>query len=252
MLGYMYERNNRMNEVNVESEKRVANKIVKYVGNNISIKQLQNLQRLVKLIVTTEKIPLKGLLSNGNIKLPSSTAIFNLTPAKLCPSLKLGLCKASEQGAKCYAYKAEYFYPQVLPYRMKQMKFWKSTSAIEFAKQFMLVSSQKKQPYKLLRLNESGDFTSQKDVDKTEEIARILNLQGVKVYCYSSRSDLDFSNCKNLIVSGSNFTKAGINNVFKIVKNEKDKPKGYGMCRGNCKICNRCQVRGKLTCVIKH
>jgi hypothetical protein len=226
------ERNNRMNEV--------------------SVKQLQNLQRLVRLVVDTEKMPLKDLLSNGNRKLPSSTAIFNITPAKSCPSMKLGLCKALEQGAKCYASKAENLYPNVLPYRVRQMRFWKNTNAVEFAKQFIFINSQKKQPYTAIRINESGDFTSQKDINKAEEIARILGLQGIKAYCYSSRSDLDFSGCKNLIVSGSNFTKKGISNVFKIVKNENERPKGYGMCKGDCKICNRCQIRNKLTCVIKH
>lgn len=228
-----------MNEVNV---KNVSN-----------VKELQNLQRLLKIITTTEDMPLKGLLSEGNIKLPSSTAIFNITPAKFCPSMKLGLCKAKNQGAKCYAMKAEYFRPQVLPYRIRQMKFWDSVSATEFAKQFLLINSQKiHSPFTALRINESGDFKSQQDLDKTEEIARILGLSGIKVYCYSSRSDLNFSRCKNLIVSGSNFIKKGITNIFKIVKNKNERPKGYGMCAGDCKVCNRCQIRGKSTCVIKH
>ena len=87
---------------------------------------------------------------------------------------------------------------------------------------------------------------------KAEDIARLLARFGIKVYCYTSRKDLNFSKCKNLIVSGSGFMKNGIKNIFKIVKKESDRPKGYGVCAGDCRVCDRCRVRGKLTAVVKH
>ena len=218
-----------------------------------TVKELANLQRVMRLIRDTEEIPLRAVLGNeGNTKIPSSTAIFNITPAKLCPSRKLGICKASSQGAKCYADKAERLYPPALPYRMRQMKFWDTVSAVEFAKQFLIINSTKASRFTALRINECGDFKNQKDLDKAEEIARILNLQGIKTYCYSSRNDLDFSKCKNLVVSGSNFIKKGINNVFKIVKKKEDKPRGWSMCRMDCHICKLCLIRGNKICVVKH
>lgn len=231
-----------MSEVNV-SEVKVNN----------DKKTLDNLKRLVKIIATTEELPLRNLLGGGNTKLPTSTAIFNITSAHDCPSMKLGICKAAAQGAKCYALKAEYSYhPTVLPYRRRQAKLWNSLSATEFVKQFLVINSQKPVSFKALRLNESGDFRNQEDIVKAEEIARLLNLQGIKTYCYSSRSDLDFSKCKNLIVSGSGFAKKGINNIFKIVKDIKEKPKGWAVCRGSCVSCKLCQVRGSKVVVLKH
>jgi hypothetical protein len=223
--------------------------------NKIAIKELKKLQGLVRLIQITDNIPLRDLLgSEGNRKIPSSTAIFNMTPAKFCPSRKLGLCKAEKQGAKCYADKAERLYPKTaLPYRIRQMDLWKNINAKEFAKQFILINATKKNGgFTALRFNECGDFITQACIDKAEEIARLLHLQGIKTYCYSSRSDLDFSKCKNLIISGSNFTKTGINNIFKIIKNKKEKPRGWAMCRMDCHICKLCQIRGNNICVLKH
>jgi hypothetical protein len=216
--------------------------------------QTVHLQRLLRLVTSTESLPLKDLLQDeGNAKIPSTTAIFNMCSAHDCPSKRLGLCKAVQQGAKCYAIKAEYsYYPKVLPYRRRQGKFWAKISATDFAKQFLLINATKVKPFNFLRFNESGDFNSQACVDKAEEIARLLHLQGIKTYCYTSRSDLDFSKCKNLIASGSNFTKKGISSIFKIIAKESERPKGWTSCKMNCRICNLCTIRGQKIVVLKH
>ncbi len=212
-----------------------------------------NLQRLVRLINDYDDIPLKDLLGDeGNIKIPSSTAIFNMTSAKSCPSMKLGLCKAQSQGAKCYALKAEILYPTVLPYRERQAKLWKNITAEDFAKQLLLINLQKKVSFKALRMNVSGDFISQKCVDKAERIATILKLQGITTYTYTSRSDLDFSKVKNLILSGSNFKKKGITSIFKIIKSKKDRPYGWASCRMDCFKCKLCQMKNQKVTVLQH
>lgn len=197
--------------------------------------------------------PLYNVISkNGNKKVPKSTAIFNMTTAHNCPSMKLGLCKAAEQGAKCYAKKAEYLYPMVLPYRKRQEKFWKKVSAKEFANQFMAINAVKHKKFNALRLNESGDFNSQECVDKAENIARILEKNGIITYLYTSRSDLDYRKVKALRISGSNFKLPGITNVFKIIKHKENLPNGWGMCAMNCRICHKCFGFNQLVCVIKH
>lgn len=198
--------------------------------------------------------PLNKLVSHeGNLKIPSNIAIFNFSSATDCPSDKLGLCAAKKAGVKCYAKKSERGYRKfVLPYRRRQGKFWKSITAEEFVGQFLMVNSRKLNPFIAIRFSESGDFNNQEELNKAEKIAQLLARFRIKVYCYSSRKDLDFSKCKNLIVSGSGFTKKGISNIFQIIKEEKDKPSGYGMCPGNCRICNRCQIRGMKTAILKH
>lgn len=221
----------------------------------IKVKEIKSTSAkdLATLFSVNNKIPLKDLLGAGNMKLPSQTAIFNMETATGCSSKKLGLCKAASQGASCYALKAEKLYPQVLPFRMRQAKLWKNITAEDFAFQFLSINLLKKNKFTACRFNESGDFTNQASVDKAEKIARILKRHGIKTYCYTSRSDLNFKNVRDLIISGSNFKKEGIKNIFKIVKDvKKDKPQGYGVCAMNCRICSRCSDVPRMTVVQKH
>ena len=200
--------------------------------------------------------PLSKLLSTGNNKLPRITAIFNMSSAHNCPSLKRGLCRAYAKDGRhvCYARKAETtMYAAVEPHRESQMKFWLSTTAEDFSWQFLLINALKEVPYTALRMNEAGDFHSQDCVDKAERIATILSGYGIKVYGYTARSDLDYSKVKHMIISGSGFQKKGIANVFMMVEDvEWNRPRGWGICNGNCRTCNRCQVRGNKTVVKRH
>jgi hypothetical protein len=216
-------------------------------------KQLVKLQKLVA-DTSDNHVELKGLISSGNIKIPTSTAIFNMSSATDCMSMKLGLCAAAKAGVKCYARKSEVpSRPSVLPYRRRQEKYWLGITARKFALNFLAINAVKaRQPFTALRLNEAGDFHSQECVGKANNIARILSDFGIATYCYTSRSDLDYSEIKSLTVMGSGFRKEGITSEFRIIPKGEDKPKGYGLCVGNCKICNRCQKRGMLTAVPAH
>jgi len=198
--------------------------------------------------------PINSLVGHsGNLKIPSHTAIFNMSSANDCPSKKLGLCKAAKAGVKCYALKAEYeYHPDVLPYRRRQEAYWKSVTANQFVADFLLMNACKVKPFKSIRFNEAGDFHSQKCIDKAERIAMLLSRFGIVCYCYTSRSDLKFTKCKYLIISGSGFKRKGISNQFRIVKDLKDRPKGFGVCKGNCRICDRCLIRGRKTVVMAH
>jgi len=198
-------------------------------------------------------IPLNKLISSGNIKLPSTTAIFNINSATDCASDKLGLCAAKRFGCKCYAKKAEYFRPHVLRYRRRQTEFWDNTTPEEFVSQFLMLNALKVKPFKNIRINESGDFRGQKDIEKVEKIATMLRRFGIRVYGYTSRKDLDFSKIRHTILSGSGFKKAGISNVFQIIGRHDKVLKGYGLCKGDCGICKRClQKKGLKTCVRSH
>ena len=189
---------------------------------------------------------------DGNSKVPSSIAIFNMGSATKCPSKKLGLCAACKSKVKCYALKSEQFYTNTIPYRNKQEKYWKKVKAENFIADFISMQQRKRNKFKGLRLNESGDFWSQKCVEKAEKIAKGLVKIGVKTYCYTSRSDLDYKGIKSLIISGSGFKKSGISSVFKIIDKKENRPKGYGLCAGDCSVCNRCMKRNMKTAVIKH
>jgi hypothetical protein len=202
---------------------------------------------------------LKGLIQAGNLKIPKTTAIFNMSSATSCPSLKLGICSAVVDGKNhCYAMKSERSYrPNVEPYRNRQQTYWLTTKAEEFVFEFMLINSLKPKPFTKVRLNEAGDFHSQECIAKAERIAQLLHQYGIRVYCYTSRKDLDFTKTKFLVVNGSGFKKAGVQNEFSIVskevgKNPKLWPKGYAKCPMDCTICDRCSIKGKNTFVVQH
>lgn len=186
----------------------------------------------------------------GNHKLPTTTAIFNITSAKDCPSRKKGMCQAILNGrCICYALRAEIQYPQVTPYRRKQEKVWDKLTAREFTRQFLNVVARRRIRTTALRLNESGDFRSQADVRKASRIADYLKPHGIVVYCYTARKDLKFKNIStNLKIHGSGFRVTG---EFRFIKDIKDKPKEFGICPGNCRYCTRC-LHGLDTVILPH
>ena len=207
-----------------------------------------------KILTSNKFCPLKNLIISGNTKLPRTTGIFNMSSAHDCSSRKLGLCKACQQGANCYALRAETeMRKAVLPFRRRQEKFWKSVSAKDFVSQFVLINSMREKPFSKIRVNESGDFHTQKCVDKLEEIAMRLRRFGVRVYCYTSRNDLDFSKVRHTIITGSNFKKAGISNTFRIVRDtKKERQKGESVCKGDCRGCNLCTMHNMKIIVKRH
>jgi len=190
---------------------------------------------------------LKQLLAFGNKKLPKTTAIFNLGSATECPSKALGLCKLAKE---CYAMKAEKQYPACRPYRDRQLSYWNQVTVDQFVDEFIDATEKKRTKVNALRVNESGDFYTQADVDKLSEIAELLMTQGVKVYVYTARRDLDFSQVHyNLNVMGSFITAEQNISAFIGVKGAKEMAKKMrgiyrktAVCPGDCTKCSLCQV----------
>lgn len=193
-----------------------------------------------------------GVFSFGNSKLPYTTAVFNMTSATDCPSDKLGLCQVNTaEHKRCYALRTEKMFPKsCLVYKRKQAKFWASCTVVSFL--VALENTKKLSKITALRFNESGDFRSQRDIKKADLIAGFLYQRfAIKTYCYTARRDLDFSKVKYLIIMGSGFIKPGIKGEFRAIKNKVEKPKGFGLCCGDCTKCHRC-IGGKNTAVLLH
>ena len=187
------------------------------------------------------------LFSTGNRKVGKDTLIFNMNSAMDCPADKLGLCDISD---KCYAKKAERQYPAVLPYRRRQAKSWGNVTPKGFVKAFMELADKRRKgnEVRYFRFSESGDFKSQKDVNKMVEIAKLLKEESIITYGYTARRDLDFKELsKYAVVQGSGFM---VNNQFVPVKEfEGGKPR----CVGNCRDCRLCKISmGKQIQVIEH
>jgi hypothetical protein len=196
-------------------------------------------------------------MSNGNSKIGNNTLIFNMGSALNCPSKALGLCKVLNERGECccYAGKAERLYPQVLPYREKQHSYWSECTAEQFVADFdaqLDKSNALRTRVRFFRFNEAGDFHSQAEVIKAEQIAQALRERGIVCYTYTARADLDFTGCKALLVKGSSHE--GGNNGMTIARKrgaalEQAKAEGFVECPGSCKTCNLCKRSNRVNIV---
>lgn len=208
----------------------------------------------------------------GNRKVGPGTLIFNMTPVSKCPSARLGLCDMAPKhfggNGECYAYFAEYYYPQALPYRSIQALQWKNWSASKIADEMFteIVKSQnRKNPIRFIRFNEGGDFISVSCVLKAGKIAKYLgnlckmaNIPVVRLYTYTHRKDL-FEGMlgkallnslpKNFTINGSNFKLHNEFRVLDISRSERDAKDENGKkvnkftCVDDCSKCNLCKFR---------
>ena len=205
------------------------------------------------------------MFSFGNTKLPKTTATFNMTSAKNCPSRKLVLCNAVIDG-KCYCYadKSERMWPSTKKFRAKQQAWWKKISVKGFCDR--LIKESPKDyiggrngtvcfSVDKLRFNEAGDFPDQESVDKAQAIAmRLEEKYGIETYCHTSRSDLDFRHCFHLKVRGSGFTKEGLWGSTDIITKWRDarKYKDKYLCPMSCKKCDYCTRENGLVLFLLH
>ena len=172
---------------------------------------------------------------NGNRKLGKDTLIFNMTSATDCPSFQLNMCQMFDT-SRCYAYRAENQFPNVLAFRRKQAQSWRQSNPETIVIAILDSIRRKQTPIHFIRFSESGDFRSQVDVDKMSHIASML--PWLTFYGYSSRQDLSFKSVpENMTVNGSGFM---IHNQFDAVHEYTGK---HIKCLGNCRECNTCKGR---------
>lgn len=140
---------------------------------------------------------------------------------------------------KCYAYRDEKRYPNVLKYRIKQQKAFNGLKPKDIA--IELLKTILKYNVKDIRFNESGDISNQRELDKIIAIAEYLYF--IPIYGFSANKELDFSYLpNNLIINGSGFM---VDNSFNVIaKNDKSNYKH--ICKSDCTICNLCKSKKGL------
>jgi hypothetical protein len=104
-----------------------------------------------------------SLLTFGNMKLPTTTAIFNLPPGMTCPG-RTAFCEKV-----CYAAKASKMYPSARAHRSDAMEATKDLNVFEDAMLKELAANKK---VTTVRIHESGDFYSQAYFDAWCRIAK--------------------------------------------------------------------------------
>jgi len=200
-------------------------------------------------------------MSQGNKKIGKNTLIFNISSATDCVNRKNGVCTIKN----CYALKAEKLYPQVLPYRKRQAKYFKETNFTDIIFAIKYILSHKRKPIKYIRINEAGDFSKQKEIDKLYAIAK--HLKDITFYLYTKSFqylDFDKNKPKNVKITYS------YNNYFEYMQYKKVKQKafiyinkimdikeiqksikGSVICKGNCRYCNYCKINKPLKVLVK-
>lgn len=191
-------------------------------------------------------------LKKGNHKLPNTTIIFNAGPAKICPSFLKGLCQVLRR--YCYAHRAELRFPATILYRMRQYRITLTYCAETFAAAVLLHASRCKRVLDLFRINESGDFMDQSQVDWFARVTAILAAASIPIrsYCYTCRTDLNLNvladtcriNLSTDKVFEYNYIADPRFNRYKVIERseynnivESDTVK---KCAGDCKICTYC------------
>ena len=182
--------------------------------------------------------------TKGNSKLPTSTYIFNMGTGLLCAGRALGLCQCSHC---CYAQDAEMLYKEsTIQYRLLQAIRWSQLSATQIANTIIHASTRSRvHKCDTVRVNESGEILFQSDIDKLSVIADLLSEHNIKMYVYSTRQDLDWTEISdNLCVLGSgwmppikkNGKPAG--NMFKATYDIPDDAEN--VCGCDCTQCDVC------------
>lgn len=203
----MAEKNNKMVAVKILrrffTESCKSDKIEKAFRDNIK-KAYKKIKKATGYKVAKKWLNKKVMpFSKGNRKLPKSTYIFNMGTGILCIGRALGLCQCAHC---CYTQGAEELYKErVIQYRLLQGIRWAELTACEIA-QTIIQASKRSRIHKAqcVRVNEAGEVIDQSDIDKLSDVADELAKEGIPVYIYSTRKDLDWTEISdNLCVNGS-------------------------------------------------
>lgn len=217
------------------------------------VNELPNIQRLRARIrdaeYATDRVEawsklLGDYIRYGNKKIADHVAIFNMNSAHDCINLGTERCQVAED--ECYAVGSETAFPSVLPFRRKQEIIWSHLDAVTWAKAFRRHYERKRNPVSTIRFSESGDFRTEHDILRVDEIARRLD-DIVDVYTYSASSWLDWSEAEHFTVNQSNaFGSFGVRR-FEVVDDVASIPDNGLRCPhdmsdgeiecGDCRLC---------------
>ena len=191
-----------------------------------------------------------SVFSYGNKKLPRNTMIFNLTTAMNCPSK---LCKFFDT---CYAKAGDNKNINPALSGLRNQFMLKYITIKEFLKLIEMYIEYAPMRIKRIRVSESGDFSTQQQVDVAKKLAAHLKKKyNIDTVVYTAQP-FDFSG-NELIVNASNEKVIGADRYFyardlktfnemgidmtedlKIKYMEDGQP--YYMCPCECRKCNFC------------
>jgi len=182
-------------------------------------------------------------ISYGNTKIEDTVAIFNTGAASDCINLNSDYCQVGP--GECYAVQSEEEFP-CKDYRRRQQIIWDHLDGQTWAKAFRRHYNRKETPVTDIRFSEAGDFRTQHDVLRVNEIARELD-DIVNVYTYSASSWLDWTDATHFTVNQSNAKGDFGDRNYNVVADPENMPDDAGLwcpfdqTDGNIK-CGDCRV----------
>lgn len=232
------------------NEKKLIEKLEKQCKATVKVNKSNN-----HVIITYNDKDIEYYIRNNNEKLGSNSYIFNFGLATNCPCKELGLCQLGIEGS-CYATKPENQYENTRNARSNQ------GLALDFIEQhglynefvlglLKLSKGRYKNNIKYLRLNESSDIRTEKDIIFIEKIASLLKLVNIPVIVYTHRKDLNLTNINdNVVVNYSEYyhkNNKNHNSIIVVNDNSELKEKirnlkelklnNYCVCGGSCVEC---------------
>lgn len=175
-------------------------------------------------------------LSLGNLKLPKSTAIFNLPAVKTC-------LNCADCSKFCYALSNQKRFPSCNYSREKNLSISKDKN---FVSKFN--NALKRSKAKTVRYHEAGDVYSAKYLLSLVKIAN--DNPQVYFYMYTKSTKLNYKNvpanfrvidstnkAKNLKNKAAVLTKENFKNAKKTIQSQYRR---FFLCQGDCKKCNYC------------
>jgi len=186
---------------------------------------------------------LSDYITAGNTKITNTTAIFNMGSATDCPNRETENCQVPWED--CYAGRAERQYPGPLPYRRRQEYIWDSMPADMWAKAFECLNSRKRKPFDSIRFSEAGDFRSNSDIIRVNEIAQNVS---VPVYTYSASNYLNWNLATEFTVNASNDLSEYGDRRFKAVASGEELSDGTVWCPNSVQQNNGVPADERIQC----
>ena len=185
---------------------------------------------------------LSDYISAGNNKITNTTAIFNMNSAHDCPNRESENCQVPWED--CYAGKSERVYKTPLDYRRRQEYLWDCMPADLWADAFECLNSRKRKPFDSIRFSEAGDFRSNGDIIRVNEIAKRVS---VPVYTYSASDYLNWSLADSFTVNASNDNFTHANRRFMAVF-DGELPDGAVWCPNGLQADNGVPAEERIKC----
>ena len=193
--------------------------------------------------------------------------ILNFESGLFCSEERLGYCQLDNPSEECYAKVRERQYWQPWELAEKQREVWRDLDADTIADLFIKSLSRGERLYRAvsplgflkIRQGERGGlFGGQALLEKADYvlgcIIRFAAANGVKAKAqlFTSRPDLDISRLQWLTVRKSGLAGPRYHGRAVMYYSRADVPKGYILCKEDCRICAACHIRGRDIALIYH